>query len=629
MKKRLLSLSLVLVVVFALVPSAFALSDADIEQIYQYNLAVFNTRSASAQALEFYRQPDANSQSGAKTITDLAASVTAGASGDMAKAKAIHDYVSYNIWYDYDVFEGRVQRPSQDALTTLANRRSVCEGYTNLTVALLRAAGLPAKSVSGNAFANYSYNGQWVYGSITLSQILNTGSNHDWTEAYIGGRWVIIDTTWDSDNEYRNGRYETQKPVKQRFFDISLRELSKNRTLLSYDAFVTEAVIPAGITRILDRLFYNCINLASVTIPNSVTSIDYGAFFNCPSLAGVYIPSSVTEIADNAFHVPRWVPGSTTQYYINYNVTIYGEPGSYAQTYAKENGIPFIAGRPPTSTLTASPAPGTVYVNGAAKKFECYVVNGTTYFKLMDVATALNGTSAQFSISTVSGGLNLTKGAGYAGTQQPLNTEASRSYTATELTVTLSVNGAASGIKGYQINGASYYEITPLGNALGFKVERDRNKASAQYPNGPIELNSYVARPAPGTVYVNGQARTFECYEIDGTTYFKLVDVGEALKDTPGRFSITPSGGTLNLTTGAQFNDGSALNTQASSTYNAMPPTAAVTVNGQAVDLKSYRINGLHYYQITPLCAALGVSVGRDAGRASAAYPNGPIVIEA
>ena len=66
----------------------------------------------------------------------------------------------------------------------------------------------------------------------------------------------------------------------------------------------------------------------SVTIPNSVTSIGGAAFYGCTSLTNVTIPDSVTNIGDAAFSGCN-------------SVTIYGNSGSYAETYANENNIPF------------------------------------------------------------------------------------------------------------------------------------------------------------------------------------------------------------------------------------------------------------------------------------------------
>ena len=53
---------------------------------------------------------------------------------------------------------------------------------------------------------------------------------------------------------------------------------------------------------------------------------------------------------------------------------------------------------PQPETLTVNPTPSTVYVNGEATAFEAYLIGGNNYFKLRDLATAVNGSDKQFEI---------------------------------------------------------------------------------------------------------------------------------------------------------------------------------------------------------------------------------------
>jgi len=88
--------------------------------------------------------------------------------------------------------------------------------------------------------------------------------------------------------------------------------------------------IPDSVVNISNWSFGWCESLTSISIPESVTSIGHHAFWGCSSLASINIPESITYIGDNAF-------GKC------YNITIYGYKGSYAETYANENAIPFVA----------------------------------------------------------------------------------------------------------------------------------------------------------------------------------------------------------------------------------------------------------------------------------------------
>lgn len=90
--------------------------------------------------------------------------------------------------------------------------------------------------------------------------------------------------------------------------------------------------IPAGVTSIGDYAFDICRSLTSISIPASVTSIGSCVFQECSSLASIQIPASVTFIGDNAFS------GCSS-------LAIYAPSGSYAQEYASNNGINFVATR--------------------------------------------------------------------------------------------------------------------------------------------------------------------------------------------------------------------------------------------------------------------------------------------
>jgi hypothetical protein len=65
-------------------------------------------------------------------------------------------------------------------------------------------------------------------------------------------------------------------------------------------------------------------------IPDGVTKIEEATFARCKNLKMAVIPASVTQIHRIAF-------------YTGYNLTIKGKANSYAEQYAKEHNIPFVA----------------------------------------------------------------------------------------------------------------------------------------------------------------------------------------------------------------------------------------------------------------------------------------------
>ncbi|MGN0997099.1 MAG: leucine-rich repeat domain-containing protein, partial [Candidatus Ventricola sp.] len=90
-----------------------------------------------------------------------------------------------------------------------------------------------------------------------------------------------------------------------------------------------EAIVREGIEEVWDSAFMGCTALEEVALPGSVTSIADDAFNGCTALRQVSIPSSVTEIGSQVF---KNCPSG---------LTLLVFPGSYAEQWAKDNGIQY------------------------------------------------------------------------------------------------------------------------------------------------------------------------------------------------------------------------------------------------------------------------------------------------
>lgn len=88
----------------------------------------------------------------------------------------------------------------------------------------------------------------------------------------------------------------------------------------------TSVSLAAGTTVIGGNAFANCVNLSALSLPSGVTSIESNAFSGS-GIATVMIPASVTSIGSQS----GWTPS-----------TIEGYADTYAETYAKDNGISFV-----------------------------------------------------------------------------------------------------------------------------------------------------------------------------------------------------------------------------------------------------------------------------------------------
>lgn len=96
------------------------------------------------------------------------------------------------------------------------------------------------------------------------------------------------------------------------------------------DMIIPETIGKGVVSKIGYHAFWSNHTLRSAVIPPSVTEIEALAFMNCSQLSAVSIPGSVKAIGTEAF---AGCP----------NLTIHAPAGSYAEQYAKENNIPFVA----------------------------------------------------------------------------------------------------------------------------------------------------------------------------------------------------------------------------------------------------------------------------------------------
>ena len=116
--------------------------------------------------------------------------------------------------------------------------------------------------------------------------------------------------------------------------------------------------IPNTVTSIGGMLTSDCSSLTNLQLSNSITSIPRNAFYKCTALVEINIPDSVTEIGRYAFSgcdslEKIWIPESVVDiedYAMGYTgskvseiLTIYGNSGSAAESYANKNNIAFVA----------------------------------------------------------------------------------------------------------------------------------------------------------------------------------------------------------------------------------------------------------------------------------------------
>lgn len=201
-----------------------------ISPVYQNNVDVVSKIRTDKPFLDDCLKPSSQNQSDNQEIISLAKTVTHNCSSDYNKIRNIHNWVADNIYYDMDAFNSQnYQNMDASALGVLLSRKSVCQGYSDLSIAMLRAIGIPAIGLSCYALG-ISTDKEW--NTQTLSK---TVSNHRITAAFVNKRWIIMDVTWDSDNEYINGVFRTKSGLghSYKYFDVTIPFLSFSHHLIT------------------------------------------------------------------------------------------------------------------------------------------------------------------------------------------------------------------------------------------------------------------------------------------------------------------------------------------------------------------------------------------------------------
>jgi hypothetical protein len=119
----------------------------------------------------------------------LVASLVDGIGDEAERARLIHDWVALNIGYDFPAFfSGSI--PDQGALSVLASGKGVCQGYSNLFLAMCDEAGVPCALLQG---FGKGYGRADPFAPMVLDR-----PNHAWNAVKLRGAWLLVDATWDS-----------------------------------------------------------------------------------------------------------------------------------------------------------------------------------------------------------------------------------------------------------------------------------------------------------------------------------------------------------------------------------------------------------------------------------------------
>lgn len=171
---------------------------------------VANTESAPGNTyLSLDRYARNTPKSAASTIETLAIYLQQRADNDLEKARAIYVWITDHIRYNDKAYNSR-QYGDNSAEAVLRTRTAVCEGFSNLFLALGEHMDLKVKKVPGFAKGLGYYYGK-SFGK----------ADHAWNIAEINGQWKVFDSTWGQGiGKNVQGKLVTSKRFDDYWFNL-------------------------------------------------------------------------------------------------------------------------------------------------------------------------------------------------------------------------------------------------------------------------------------------------------------------------------------------------------------------------------------------------------------------------
>lgn len=130
-----------------------------------------------------------------------------------------------------------------------------------------------------------------------------------------------------------------------------------------------------------------------------------------------------------------------------------------------------------------------------------------------------------------------------------------------------------------------------------------------------VSAAGIIATPSSANVYVNGDRKSFDTYNINGNTYFKLRDLAYALMDTQCQFDVTwdNSKKAIGLVSNKCY-----IPIKGDMSRGDGKPNAAVINKSPVykdnveIELEAYTINGSNYFKLRDVAGEFGFNVVWD-----------------
>ena len=222
-----------------------------------------------------------------------------------------------------------------------------------------------------------------------------------------------------------------------------------------------------SITYIMDSSFSSCPSLKSLIIPNGVTHLGYGIASNCLELESITIPQSVTKLDAGWHNCETFATGLKGEEKPLPKLFIYSYSGGVVENYANKLGVPFV------NVSTATPTNSKVVINGKEVAFTAYNIGGNNYFKLRDIASAINGTNKNFNVGWDgnNNAITLKSKTTYSNVGGELVVNSNANVTTSKISNSkIFVDGKLTTFMAFNIADNNYIKLRDLGEVFDFSV---------------------------------------------------------------------------------------------------------------------------------------------------------------
>lgn len=192
--------------------------------IAEHNNQFLDNISTDTHSLMKYTKPSYSIQSYDSDIKRKAKEIVKFSHTNYHRLLSIHNWVARNLFYDYDSLINNAYKNSKiSAIDVLSSGKSVCQGYSELTIAMIRSLGIPAIGIICYASHTDSVNKY-------MSNKNQCEANHIFSAAYIDNRWILMDCTWDSPNRYEKNSFckINANGIFTKYFDPTLQFISSS-----------------------------------------------------------------------------------------------------------------------------------------------------------------------------------------------------------------------------------------------------------------------------------------------------------------------------------------------------------------------------------------------------------------